>query len=69
MAKTAHRPVDEAADAYEREKGKGRGAITKEAGIKPGSAEFHELKANSKSDFYEDSKRKKGKSEGKGRGK
>lgn len=70
VAKTAHRPVDEVADVYERDKGKGWGAIAREMGIKPGSAEFHELKANSKSGYPIDEMGKsKGKGKGKGKGK
>jgi hypothetical protein len=40
-------------------------------GIKPGSAEFHQLKANSKSGYDEDRgiHKEKGKKKGKGKGK
>jgi hypothetical protein len=38
------RPVNEVLPVYESHKGKGWGAIAKELGIKPGSAEFHALK-------------------------
>ena len=71
VANTSHRPVEEVADAYERDKGKGWGAIAKKMGIKPGSAEFHELKANSKSGYGddEDTGKSKGKGKGKGKGK
>ena len=36
--------VDYVVDRYRRNKGKGWGVLAKELGIKPGSAEFHELK-------------------------
>lgn len=57
------RPVDDVVECYEKNKGKGWGAIAKEMGIKPGSAEFHQLKGNCKK------KSNNGKSKGKGKGK
>ncbi|HRX32343.1 MAG TPA: hypothetical protein P5349_10685 [Tenuifilaceae bacterium] len=54
--------VDEVVAVYKANKGKGWGVIAKELGIKPGSKEFHELKANVKT------RADKGKSKGKGTG-
>ncbi|ASS47866.1 MAG: hypothetical protein A3E30_16915 [Fluviicola sp. RIFCSPHIGHO2_12_FULL_43_24] len=55
------RPVDDVVACYEKNKGKGWGVIAKEMGIKPGSAEFHQLKGNCKN------KSNNGKSKGKGK--
>ena len=63
-AKTANRPVEKVADLYEQDKDKGWGATAKEMSIKPGSAELHEIKANSWGRYSEDEM---GKSEGKGK--
>lgn len=43
-----NKPVDDVVTVYKANKGKGWGAIAKEMGIKPGSAEFHALKNSSK---------------------
>ncbi|MGE0076827.1 MAG: hypothetical protein AB7S48_03110 [Bacteroidales bacterium] len=40
--------VDEVTKVYKSNKGKGWGVMAKELGIKPGSKEFHALKANTK---------------------
>jgi hypothetical protein len=40
--------IDEVVKVYKSNKGKGWGVISKELGIKPGSKEFHTLKANTK---------------------
>ena len=69
VATIAHRSVDEVADAYERDRDKGWGVIAKEMGIKPGSAEFHALKANSRGDVSKGKKSKKGKTRKKGKDK
>ncbi len=42
------KPVTEVSATYQKNKGKGWGAIAKEMGIKPGSAEFHALKKSMK---------------------
>ena len=47
-AETTNKPVDEVAKAYEKNKGKGWGEVAKSMGIKPGSKEFHALKAKMK---------------------
>jgi hypothetical protein len=44
LAKLAGRPCRYVVDLWERDHGKGWGAIAKQLGIKPGSAEFHRLK-------------------------
>jgi len=50
-------PLDEVLIIYKKHKSRGWGAIAKQLGIKPGSAEFHHLKNNTSS--------RKGKSQGK----
>ncbi len=77
VAKIADKPVEEVAESYGKNKKKGWGAIAREMGIKPGSAEFHQLKASAASDSEVGSKegkkkdkgKKKGKKKGKGKGK
>ena len=44
VGEVAHLPVDRVVTEYRAHKGKGWGAIAKNLGIKPGSAEFHALK-------------------------
>lgn len=43
------KPVDDVLKSYSANRDKGWGAIAKDLGIKPGSAEFHALKGKSKS--------------------
>lgn len=78
VAATIGKPVTEVSGAYAKNKDKGWGAIAKEMGIKPGSAEFHKLKksmkkngGNTKGEHTSDdsSNENKGKSKGKGKGK
>lgn len=57
------KPVDEVVKIYKANRGKGWGVIAKEMGIKPGSKEFHALKANTKA------RAEKGKHQSKGKGK
>lgn len=40
----SHQPIERVLTVYDSDKGKGWGAMAKELGIKPGSAEFHALK-------------------------
>ncbi len=47
ISKVSNTPVDHVICNYEKHKSKGWGYIAKEAGIKPGSAKFHQLKNNS----------------------
>ncbi|MCE3229246.1 MAG: hypothetical protein K0S32_3797 [Bacteroidetes bacterium] len=54
-------------NSYQKNKDKGWGAIAKEMGIKPGSAEFHALKGKAKN--KKEKKEKGGKGNGKGKGK
>ena len=44
LAKLAGQPCRQVVELWERDHGKGWGAIAKQLGIKPGSAEFHRLK-------------------------
>jgi len=48
IAKIAKKPVDDVLKVYKTDKSKGWGYIAKQLGIKPGSAEFHQLKNNTK---------------------
>jgi hypothetical protein len=59
IAKLSKTPIDEVITIYKNNKSKGWGYIAKEAGIKPGSSEFHQLKNNA------NSKKNKGKGKGK----
>ena len=63
ISKLSRRSIDDIIVIYKKHKGKGWGYIAKQAGIKPGSAEFHQLKNNASS------KKNKGKGRGKGKGK
>jgi len=45
LAKATGRPVLSVAEGYKKNQGKGWGVMAKNLGIKPGSREFHELKA------------------------
>jgi len=70
IGEMSHQPVDRVLPVYESHKGKGWGAMAKELGIKPGSAEFHALKSG---DLYYGAERgaekAHGKSKGNGKGK
>ena len=46
VGKRTGRSLDDVLESYEKNKGKGWGAIAQEMGIKPGSKEFHALKEN-----------------------
>ena len=48
IAKITKKPIDEISTIYRNNKEKGWGVIAKEAGIKPGSKAFHELKKSAK---------------------
>ena len=63
VGQVASQPVEVVTKEYQKNKGKGWGAIAKNLGIKPGSKEFHDLK---KGDFNGDDA---GKGTGKGKGK
>jgi hypothetical protein len=45
LAGASRRPVLSIAEGYKKNRGKGWGVMAKSLGIKPGSREFHELKA------------------------
>lgn len=49
ISKLSGTPLDEVNTIYQKNKSKGWGYIAKEAGIKPGSSEFHQLKNNASS--------------------
>jgi hypothetical protein len=71
IANITHTNCDQVVEVYNKNKGKGWGVIAKEMGIKPGSAEFHELKNKTKGKKSKGSGKKenKGKGNGKGKGK
>lgn len=48
ISKITKKPIDVVYKSYETNKKKGWGAIAKDLGIKPGSAEFHALKGSAK---------------------
>lgn len=65
IAKLSKTPIDEVITIYKNNKCKGWGYIAKEAGIKPGSAAFHQLK----NDASAEKNKSKGKGKGNGKGK
>ena len=68
ISKLSQTPIDEVNQIYINGKSKGWGYIAKEAGIKPGSAEFHQLKNNADENKSKGNKGK-GNSQGKGKSK
>lgn len=48
ISNIVHRPIGDVITVYTKSKSKGWGAMAKELGIKPGSAEFHKLKGKAK---------------------
>lgn len=48
IAHLTQKPIGTVAEAYSRDRDKGWGVIAKEMGIKPGSPEFHRLKADAR---------------------
>lgn len=70
ISKVSKTPIDKVITIYEKHKGKGWGHIAKKAGIKPGSAEFHQLKnnASAKTNKGQSPGKSNGKSNGKGKG-
>ena len=85
ISNLVHKPIEDVIKVYKTSKSKGWGAMAKELGIKPGSAEFHALKGKAKDKSKGNSKPKdkatgdkggngkskgnSGKSNGKGNGK
>jgi len=64
VSRISRRSVEDVANAYKENKGKGWGAIAKQMGIKPGSKEFHELKNDDSGmlgEYKEKAKKKKAK--------
>lgn len=73
VSKLSRTPIDEVNQIYINNKSKGWGYIAKQAGIKPGSSEFQQLKRNANGNKSKGNKGKensngKGKSKGKGKG-
>ena len=48
ISSLTRKPIEDVITVYKRSKSKGWGAMAKEMGIKPGSAEFHALKGKAK---------------------
>lgn len=69
ISKLSHNSVDQLIAIYDKNKHKGWGQVAKEAGIKPGSTEFHQLKGNASSHKKNDMPKGNGKSQGKSQGK
>jgi uncharacterized membrane protein YgcG len=65
ISNLTRKPIEDVITVYKTNKSKGWGAMAKELGIKPGSAEFHALKGKAK----EKSKGNSGKSNGNGKSK
>lgn len=71
ISKLSKTPIDDILAIYTNNKSRGWGYIAKQAGIKPGSPEFHQLKNNASSKKNKKAKNKggsKGKGNGKGKG-
>ena len=66
LGRMSKKSVEIVLQTYESRKGRGWGALAKELGIKPGSAEFHALK---RGDLYFGGERGERPSSGKGKGK
>lgn len=69
ISKLSKIPIDEVIIIYKKNKSKGWGYIAKEAGIKPGSAEFHQLKNNTNSQKNKSKNKGKGNRKGQGNSK
>ena len=66
LGEMSSKPVDFVLSKYRTEKNKGWGSMAKSLGIKPGSKEFHALKAGS--DFYANTNKSKGNRKKKSKG-
>ena len=69
ISKISKTSIDSILDLYRMHKSKGWGYIAKKAGIKPGSAEFHQLKNNVSNKKNKGAGNSNAKSYGKGKGK
>ncbi len=67
MNRITKQPVNRVLSSYDANKSKGWGAIAKDLGIKPGSKEFHEMKANMGQKSNGKGKDKKDNGKGKGK--
>ena len=65
LSVSINKPFEEVVQTYHVNKSKGWGAIAKEMGIKPGSAEFHAMKKSMKSKGGAGKAKEKGKGNGK----
>ena len=68
LGQMSRQPIDRVLSSYQAGKGRGWGALAKDLGIKPGSAEFHALKRGDLH-FGFDTESNENNSHGKGRGK
>ena len=66
LSRISRKAIDDVVVLYRENKERGWGYIAKELGIKPGSAEFHQLKGNAKEKGKQGKKPSKGKGKGKG---
>ncbi|MCJ7499502.1 hypothetical protein MUP29_04535 [bacterium] len=66
LGEMSSKPVDFVLSKYRTEKNKGWGVLAKSLGIKPGSKDFHALKAGS--DIYANTNKSKGDKKKKGKG-
>ncbi|WP_157514505.1 hypothetical protein [Mangrovimonas sp. TPBH4] len=64
IAKITRKPLKDVLVCYQSNKSKGWGYIAKQMGIKPGSAEFHQLKNSAKSKKGKGASKKKSKGKG-----
>jgi hypothetical protein len=68
ISNITRKPIEDVITVYSKSKSKGWGAMAKEMGIKPGSAEFHALKGKAK-DKSKGNSKSEGKSNGNGKSK
>lgn len=69
VANAVKKPFVQVVDTYKKDKSKGWGAIAKDLGIKPGSAEFHQMKKDMKDKNKGSGGKGNSDSKGKGNGK
>lgn len=65
IARITRKPLNDVLTCYQTNKNKGWGYIAKQMGIKPGSAEFHQLKNSANSKKGKGASKKKSKGKGK----
>ena len=73
LSKISRTSIDTIISIYDKNKHKGWGYTAKKVGIKPGSAEFHQMKSNAsshiKNNQHKGNGKEKGKKQGKAKGK